>query len=291
MTGGGPSGLADALQALATLEESYAAISGRLKQVDTPESKAAVKRDIIAFFREVDDLHARVGELRERIRKLVEEYRGLSAPLAAARRRAQVYSDELNSSSFVERGWNFIAAEKYPEAVAALEKALALWPENLEAEGLLGWALMKSEHYDQALKRLQRVLVADPGNEMARVNLGFVCLKKGIYGEALEHLTRAAELGRDKKASIYAFHYLGLLHAERNEVEEATSSFKRAIEAGPNLIEAYYHLGALLYKHQKADQARAVWENAVARNPYNPYAKKSKALLKELDAGRLLEIS
>jgi tetratricopeptide (TPR) repeat protein len=270
---------------LAALEERLEGIAQHLREARTEEARSYVKREIIDFFRDVDGLHEQVGELRARIRALVDEYKRQGSTGGTAR-RPSLHSDGLNSSSFVERGWNFIAAEKNEEAVEALEKALALSPDNLEAEGLLGWALMKAGRYERALQSLQRVLMADPSNEMARVNLGYICLRRKIYGEALAHLSGALEQGRDRKATIYALHYLGLLHAERGEPEEALARFRDAVQAGPNLIEAYYHMGLVLYRQQKIDQARAVWQNAVSRNPYNLYSKHAKAALEELDAGR-----
>jgi tetratricopeptide (TPR) repeat protein len=279
----------EAAPLLAALGERFERIAARLREARTEEERNAVKREIIDFFRDVDGLYERVGELRGRIRSLVEEYRGKPPAGSAGSRRPSIHSDGLNASSFVERGWNFIASEKNEEAVDALEKALALSPENLEAEGLLGWALMKAGRTDRALQSLQRVLQVDPTNEMARANLGYICLKRKIYGEALAHLSGALDAGRDRKATLYALYYLGLLHAERGDSEEALSCFRAAVEAGPNLIEAYYHMGFVLYRQQRTDQARAVWESAVARNPYNLYSKRAQAALEELEAGRPVE--
>jgi tetratricopeptide (TPR) repeat protein len=274
---------------LAALGERFEGIAARLREANGEEARNVVKREIIDFFRDVDGLYEQVGELRGRIRSLVEAYRGRPPAAGAAARRPSMHSDGLNSSSFVERGWNFIASEKNEEAVEALEKALALSPENLEAEGLLGWALMKAGRTDRALQSLQRVLQADPANEMARANLGYICLQRKIYGEAMAHLSGALDSGRDRKATLYALYYLGLLHAERGDPEEAVSCLRAAVEAGPNLIEAYYHMGFVLYRQQKVEQARAVWESAVARNPYNLYSKRSKAALDQLEAGRPVE--
>lgn len=279
------------MNSLPELESRFAEIADRLRRIDSPAARASVRAEIIAFFRDVDELHEAVGDLRRSVRGLVEEYKTLPGGAANDPRRGSVHGDGLNSSSFLERGWNLIAAEKHAEAVAALEKALALWPGNVEAEGLMGWALMKEGRYERALGCLQRVLLAEPDNEMARVNLGYVCFRRGIHGEAEEHLTGALERGRDKKAALYAHLYLGLLHAVRHEPEAARTSFERTIELGPNMIEAYYHLGLLLYQQGKADEARALWKSAVERNAYNLWSKKSKASIEELDAGRPIEAS
>lgn len=279
------------LFSLEDLEARYAAVAGHLEAVCSLEEREAVRAEIIDFFRDVDALHETVGDLRRRVKDLVRAFRSLPAGAPETPGRSSVHSDGLNSSTFMERGWNFIAAEKYGDAVKSLEKALTLWPANVEAEGLLGWALMKEGRYERALGCLQRVLLAEPSNDMARVNLGYICFRRGIHGEALEHLSGVVARNADRKAVLYAHLYLGLLYGARSELDEALAEFKRAIEVGPNMIEAYYHLGTLLYRHGKADQAHAVWRSAVARNAYNPYSKKAKALLEELDAGRPIEIS
>lgn len=272
---------------LAELEARSAEIADRLEHVDSPEARAAVKADIIALFRDVDAIHERVVDLREGVRRLVDAYKRIGR---GNDRPVSVYQDSLNSSTFVERGWNFIAAEKYDDAVEALERALALSPGSQEAEGLLGWALMKSDRLDRALEHTQRVLLADPDNDLARTNLGYICMRRGVHGEAREHLRRVVDVGRDRKAMLYALLYLGELHEERGETEPAVESLKAAIELGPNLIEAYYRLGLLLARTGRADQARVVWESAMSRSAYNPYAKKARAMLEELDSGRSLPV-
>lgn len=270
------------LEALEELERRCDALFERLPRSEAPEAREAIKREIVDLFRDVDPLHGRVGRLRERIRGLVNQYRG--RPTDSSRRRT-VHSDRLGSSTFVERGWNFIVAEKHDQAVTALQKALSLSPGEPEAEALLGWALARSGQLDRALDSIRRVLMADPDNEIARVNLGYVSIQKGMYGEAGEHLRRALGLGRDRKATLYALLYMGTLEARRGNPQAAAEWLEKAIEAGPNLIEAYYHLGHALLAGGRLERARAVWQDAAGRNRYNPYARKSQELLEQLSAG------
>ena len=113
----------------------------------------------------------------------------------------------------------------------------------MQAQSLLGWAQMLHEDYDDALATFSRVLMKEPANALARINVGYICLKKRIFGEAIEHLSKAIRLDNDRKATLYAHYYLGLVYLERDMYEDAQTFFRKTLQLGPNLIEAYFELG------------------------------------------------
>ena len=86
---------------------------------------------------------------------------------------------------------------------------------------------MLQDKFDDALLNFQKVLVREPQNALARINVGYICLKKGIFGEAIEHLSRAIRLDNDKKATLYAHFYLGLVYLERDMFEDAQTFFQK----------------------------------------------------------------
>ena len=116
-----------------------------------------------------------------------------------------------------------------------MARALELSPNDPQAESLLGWALMLQDKFDDALLNFQKVLVREPQNALARINVGYICLKKRIFGEAIEHLSRAIRLDNDKKATLYAHFYLGLVYLERDMFEDAQTFFQKTLALGPNL--------------------------------------------------------
>ena len=95
----------------------------------------------------------------------------------------------------------------------------------------------------------------EPQNALARINVGYICLKKRIFGEAIEHLSRAIRLDNDKKATLYAHFYLGLVYLERDMFEDAQTFFQKTLALGPNLIEAYYELGRAYWFNGQRDEA------------------------------------
>jgi tetratricopeptide (TPR) repeat protein len=185
-----------------------------------------------------------------------------------------IHADHIGASTFIEKGWTLLAAGRPADAEAALVRAIELSPDDPRSESLLGWALMLQERYDDALLWFQRVLMRDPDNTLARTNLGFICLKKRIYGEAIEHLSRTIRLDTDRKATLYAHYYLGLLYLDREMFQDARQFFLQAIELGPNFIEARYELGRTLLLAGEREEALQVWADGAAANRFNPWGKR-----------------
>jgi tetratricopeptide (TPR) repeat protein len=194
-------------------------------------------------------------------------------------------SARLNASTHIERGWNLISRGEHAAAEEELQKALALTPDDTQAASLLGWAQMLQEKYDDALVHFYSVLQRDPAHAIARVNVGYICLKKAIHGEAIEHLTRAIKESTDRKATLYAHFYLGLLYSSREMYTDAEAFLGRALALGPNLIEAYFELGRARWFGGNTDGARQAWRDGAAAGKFSPWGARCAAMLAEVDSG------
>jgi len=277
---------------IAGLRGEYDAIAKRLEApgASAPE-RDALKRDIIAFFKRVDAQLAELGQLKEDIRALVDRFKQISATDAGTTgpefsgQRPVVHADHIGASTFIEKGWSLISLGDHAGAIQALHRALELSPGDTQAESLLGWAQMLHEEFDDALGTFSRVLTKEPANSLARVNVGYICLKKRIFGEAIEHLSKAIRLDNDKKATLYAHFYLGLVYLQRDMHEDAQTFFEKALALGPNLIEAYYELGRAHWFAGNHDRARQVWEEGFRANKFNPWGKKCEEVLAAVGRG------
>lgn len=248
------------------------------------------KKDIIAFFKQVDGVIGELTALKDEIKVLVDRYKQLAAgtkPTAPefSGEKPVIHSDHIGASTFIEKGWSLLSLGDFAGSIQALTKALELSPSDAQAESLLGWAQMLKEDYDDALMTFQKVLMREPANSLARINVGYICLKKGIFGEAIEHLSKAIRMANDKKATLYAHYYLGLVYLEREMYEDAESFFRKTLELGPNLIEAYYQLGRAQWFAGEPDAAKASWETGFAANKFNPWGKKCREVLQTVEAG------
>ena len=164
-------------------------------------------------------------------------------------------------------------------------KAIELSPNDTQAQALLGWALMHQEKYDEALKVFQNVLSKQPDNSLARINIGYISFKKKSFPEAIEHLSRAIRLDNDRKATLYAHFYLGLVYLERDMFEDAQTFFEKTITLGPNLIEAYYELGRAYWFNGQQDEAMKEWKDGHTANKFNPWGKRCAEVLRVVAEG------
>jgi tetratricopeptide (TPR) repeat protein len=285
----------------ASFRERYGALEQRLADQGAARELDTLKTEIGALFKQLEQEIGELSALRDGVKQLVERWKSLRAenggnnsgkhrvaPSNAPQfsgERPVVHADHIGASTFIEKGWSKLSLGDHGGAEAALRKALELSPNDVQAEALLGWALMLQEKYDDALLMFQKVLMRQPQNALARINVGYICLKKGIFGEAIEHLSRAIRLDNDKKASLYAHFYLGLVYLERDMFEDAQTFFRKTIALGPGLIEAYFELGRAFWFNGQRDEAMETWKSGFAANKFNPWGKRCAEVLTTVEQG------
>ena len=273
------------------LFQRHAELSARLDQLQSSGELEPLKADIGALFKSVDREINELTTLKTNVLALVERWKVAKTTQPASiaptfsGERPVVHADHIGASTFIEKGWSKISAGDYVGAEEVLARALQLSPNDAQAESLLGWAQMLQDKFDDALMNFQKVLIREPQNALARINVGYICLKKRIFGEAIEHLSRAIRLDNDKKATLYAHFYLGLVYLERDMFEDAQTFFQKSIALGPNLIEAHYELGRAFWFNGQRAEAIETWKGGFAANKFNPWGKRCAEVLKVVEEG------
>lgn len=160
-------------------------------------------------------------------------------------------------------------ADRFLEAKASFEAALALAPGRASLLTNLGATLCKLGLPLQALPLLQKALITEPDNVQAWSYLAQVHAVAGDHALALPCYDRALELGQLPSA-MQAAMWLQRGHSlvRLNRHSQARDSFDRAIavapEAGPVLAEAWSHKGTLLREHGQLKAAAECFEQALA---------------------------
>jgi tetratricopeptide (TPR) repeat protein len=268
----------------------FSTLDQKLSSPNATASLDALKAEIGTLYRSIDRDIDQLSTLRDETRLLIERWKALRgeqpslAPTFSAE-RPTMHEDHIGASTFIEKGWSKLSLGDHEGAEVALRKAIDLSPNDTQAQALLGWALMHQEKYDEALRVFQAVLSKQPDNSLARINIGYISFKKKSFADAIEHLSRAIRLDNDRKATLYAHFYLGLVYLERDMFEDAQTFFEKTIVLGPNLIEAYYELGRAFWFNGQQDEALAAWNRGLTTNKFNPWGKKCGEVLRVVAEG------
>jgi tetratricopeptide (TPR) repeat protein len=99
--------------------------------------------------------------------------------------------DPGNPALLNDLGWLAYKMSRYPEAVAALEKASTLDPENPMIQTNLGLAYVKEDKAKDAVVHFERALTIKPEYTLALYGLGKAYEMRGDYPQALQAYHRA----------------------------------------------------------------------------------------------------
>jgi tetratricopeptide (TPR) repeat protein len=264
----------------------YREIEESLAAPDSHE-RAEVRESIVALFRDTEREIAELTEFRESIRGLIDRYKAAfaaPAPSTPPARSGRV--DHLGSSTYSERAWSAIAGRRYDDAVREAERALELAPGDARATTLLGWARAAGGAGEEAVGILEGVLGSDPDRPLAGAALGLALLRAGRPAEAAARLERLVATTSDRTALLYGHHFLGMALLESGRHPEARDAFARALEFGPGLVEAYWHVGRSHYLDGDLQGAAGAWRRGAEANRFDPWAERCEEAVECLSEGR-----
>ena len=137
-------------------------------------------------------------------------------------------------------------------------------------------AVGEDEHAEVAYRRGLEIY---PGNPTLTGNLASVLRKKGDPERALE-LYEGVERG-SRTAEIH--HNLGLIYAERGDLDGALDSYKEALRLDPSMGEVRYSLAGLYLLKDRYDEAVATYEGFLEGWDGNPaYVRRARRRLAQL---------
>jgi protein O-GlcNAc transferase len=170
---------------------------------------------------------------------------------------------------------------KYPEAIAALRKALELNPYYVDVRNDLGTALILSGKREEG-KNEFLAAYNDPTNprpELTSHNLANAYLEEKRYAEAANWFK--ASLGRNKQN---ADAYLGLSDAllAAGQPEEAIGPLEAGLKELPGHVGLLSALGEAYYRAGRFTDAKTRLEEAARRDPVGASGRRATELLKHL---------
>jgi tetratricopeptide (TPR) repeat protein len=154
-------------------------------------------------------------------------------------------------------------------AIAPLSAALAAEPQSAQARTLLGISYYGAKRFAEASEQLAQISKLDPSNVELHRMLAQSCLWAKKYDCALEEY-RQVELHEPDSAAAHMLRGEALDGLARTP--EAIAEFEAAARIAPNEPDLNFGLGYLHWKLANYDEARKSFENELAVDPNHPQA-------------------
>jgi Tfp pilus assembly protein PilF len=128
-------------------------------------------------------------------------------------------------------GLLYLHHEQFDEAIAQFKRAIALAPEHAAAHSDLAYAYGKQGKFDLMEAEAKSAVTYDPQNSAARYNLAFLYLTTDRTEEAMAQYQAIAQVA--PRDSSDAYNQLGVIHAQKGDLQQAVANWQKAIEVDP----------------------------------------------------------
>lgn len=181
------------------------------------------------------------------------------------------HSQDDYRDAWIVQGFCELTTERFPEALASLERAYQLDPEKSEIQYFLARTYMSKGDHSNALTFLQYALRNgfSPEAEVRRL-IAKVALELGNATLALEQYEA---LVQDTNASIDVYSAYISAAIAANQKEEAYLRARDAVSTWPSSAQAHYLLGLAAKETTRVDEAKTELQRTLEIDPKHTAAK------------------
>ncbi len=154
--------------------------------------------------------------------------------------------------------------EKYPEANAHLDKAVALQPQSLLARKLYSRGLFATRNYRSAAIHAEVAARIAPRNVDVLTLQADIANQQGKTGSAIEYLKTAISID---PASPELQHQIGRVYQDANLFDASRKHLEKAASINPAWSAPHVALGNLFSKRRLFDEAISAFERAIELDP------------------------
>ena len=152
-----------------------------------------------------------------------------------------------------------------PKAMELAKKAVALDNTQSNAHGIMGSIYLMSRQYEQAVAQVERAISLNPNDASNLLRLGFVLINDGRPEEAITALKNARRLNPTPWQHLYL--QLVIAYRLTGRYKEAIETAKEALAHVPNNINIYLQLAATYSMMSQGAKARAAAAEVMKINP------------------------
>lgn len=160
-----------------------------------------------------------------------------------------------------------------------LERAVAIYPNFLEAQLLLGTAYLEMKQWDKAESALRRAIQINAKSTTAYFTLGEVYRRQKKYDEAEKALQDGLKL--DDK-SWQGYFEMGRVYWDMGNVAKAGPQVGRALQLKPDLAEGHLLAGNILLRARQPENALVEFEEYLRLAPKGEFAGQTRTLVQKV---------
>ncbi len=166
------------------------------------------------------------------------------------------------------------------QAVERFQRAIAIYPDYLDARNDLGAQYLKLRRFDEAAEQFRIVLEKNPKYFNSRLNLGLVLIERKDYASAIAQLTQALAIDGAQPAPRL---WLGVALLQTGDMPGAERELSRAlITGGANFVAAHYYLAQVYLRRGDSAEASRALKAYLEGAPKGEYAEEARLLLRKL---------
>ncbi|MEQ8222456.1 MAG: tetratricopeptide repeat protein [Candidatus Eremiobacterota bacterium] len=182
-----------------------------------------------------------------------------------------IQSASNNSSNFYHRGKDLYDAKKYEDAIKYFDDSLRANPSNTDALLRKGIALYELKRFSDAMACFDRLVARDPDNINGWSYMGLIYNATGKPYEGLKCFDKCLYINPN---DAFSMSYKGVSLESDGKSEEALQSCLKAVSIKPNDIICLNNLGWVYFHQKKYDKADLYFNQVLALEPNNDYARK-----------------
>ena len=222
--------------------------------------RAAMKTDPTATFiaEELSDLYIQSGRLREAVLEAEDALKANPNDLNARRLLARIYTRMIGDSQA-----NRIDENMVKKAIEQYQKITQTDPKDVESWLMLGRLNKIIQNSTEALSAYQKALALDPDNEDANTGLAMVYTDLGDNKAAAELLRKIAE----KDPSPRSLTNLAGVYEQMKDYSLAAATLRKALDQQPGNADLQHALAQDLMLSEQYDDALKIYQDLVAQDP------------------------
>ncbi|MEO8256519.1 MAG: tetratricopeptide repeat protein [Acidobacteriota bacterium] len=205
---------------------------------------------------------------------LMNDYtrRAMQADISSAEMQARKSPGAPFAHNFLAA--RYLQAGRISDAVAQLNEALRLQPDDVEARSNLGIAFQLQGRLGDAMSELREAARLKPDDDRVQVNLGNVMQAGGGVDAAAAAYRRAIALNPENADAHFN---LALILGPRGQLAEAIAHLRRALVINPQKADVHRNLGLALSLHGETDEAIEELQEALRLQPDSVEARRTLA--------------